>query len=373
MSSTVNQSTWEMINATSYEVQESAKAQKQGQARIAQSNHSQGKQKVAKDVIIPSAGDELGGKIGKGSKGEAKPQIPTPKAKFAGLKGDDVDESGEPQNGKTLGLIAIIGEVMALQAKSNSNFWSTLWKQAFQSMTMEVKFAPIIGDAIKSAYTAQSEATQADANMSKEDGIISLVMFGGSMLMAGVSEFSSEAEADNDLKTEDETALENGGGEGTDPEGGIEMDSLNEEEQSAQQTENDVNRTVNREESSWKSRAKRYLKFVKDVGGRSQTKLGNILGKGMQYAMGADMLSRGITGYFVDSKYKSQMAAKQGEEGQAQALSKEAEQYAQFYGQSFSRSDSMAQGTQQNLDYAMNILKSAADTITQTVTSMFRG
>lgn len=98
----------------------------------------------------------------------------------------------------------------------------------------------------------------------------------------------------------------------------------------------------------------------------------SILLKVAQAGQTMQMLAHGSTS-IVESQYQSKQAEKQQEEGQAQALNKESEQYAQFYGQSFSRSEDLRQGGQQNIDYAMNILKSAVDTITQTVTSMFRG
>jgi hypothetical protein len=374
MSNAINQATWEIINSTSYEIEENAKAQKRGQARIAEANHSQGRQQVAKDLILPSAGDGQTETIAKG-KGDVKPNLPVPKKTFAGLTEDDGDDDGSLENGKTLGLIAIIGEVMALQAKTNSNFWSTLWKQASESMMMEVKFAPIIGSAIKSAYTAQSQATMAQANMAKEDGMINLFMFGGSMLFGVISEANDAAGAGEDANLEDETKnTENDAptSPNSQEDEGIEQE-LDSEGRATNTEEQQVNRESNREESTWKNRLKRTSKFIKDVGSRSYQRLGGALGKGMQYAMGAQMLSQGITGWFVDSKYKAQQADKEQEEGQAQALSKEAEQYSQFYGQAFSRSDTLTQGVQQNIDYAMNILKSAADTITSTVTSMFRG
>lgn len=374
MSNSINQATWDIINSTNYEIQENAKAQKRGQARIAEANHAQGRQQVARDLILPSAGDGQTETIAKG-KGDVKPNLPVPKKTFAGLTGDDGDEDGGFESGKTLGLIAIIGEVMALQAKTNSNFWGTLWKQASASMQMEVKFAPIIGSAIQSAYTAQSQATMAQANMAKEDGIINLFMFGGSMAMGILSEATDTAGAGEDSNLEDETknAENKAPTSPNSDEDGTEMQELNSEGRATNTEEQQVNRESNREKSTWKNRLKRTGKFIKDVGSRSYQKLGTGLGKGMQYAMGAQTLSQGITGWFVDSKYKAEQADKEQQEGQAQALSKEAEQYSQFYGQSFSRSDTLTQGVQQNIDYAMNILKSAADTITSTVTSMFRG
>ena len=84
-------------------------------------------------------------------------------------------------------------------------------------------------------------------------------------------------------------------------------------------------------------------------------------------------LSQGIQGAFVDSSYKSDIASCQKQQGQYDAVSKEIEQITQYYNQNTSRYEDLRGAAQQNLDYAMNIFKSASDTLTQTTNSMFRG
>lgn len=356
MSSSIDNQISQSIRSVNHQIQQEEIAQKRGQQLIAESHHARGKFQIAKDSVLPSSGDN-GNELASFKKsGQAKPQLPSATRSFTGFRGAS---GSEDEGSDNLGLIAIIGEVMALQAKSNSNFWSTMWKQTSESMQMEVKFAPVIGQAVRNAYTAQSLATTAQATESHADGLINLVMFGGAMVMATVMEFKGNGPNEEKLPDQPNTNVQNE----TD---NADNNELGEENQ-------DARRLVNNQESNWKTRGKGILKWLKGVGEAGQKRIIGIFGKGMQSAMAFETLTKGVTGYWVDSKYKAVQAKEQALEGQAQALSKESEQYSQFYGQSFSRSDQMTNAGQQNIDYAMNILKSAADTITGTVTAMFRG
>src|SRR5690625_1593511 len=127
MSREINQANWEIINIVNHEIKENDTAQKQ----VAQANYAYEKQKLAKDTLLTTAED---GQVEKVSTAETdlKPKLPPSKSTFAGLKGDDVDKNGNSQPRKTICLMAVIGEVMIQQSKSNSNYWSTLWKQASQ-------------------------------------------------------------------------------------------------------------------------------------------------------------------------------------------------------------------------------------------------
>lgn len=357
MSSTIDNQISQSIRSVNHQIRQEEISQKRGQELIAESHQAQGKLQLAKDIVIPSSGDNEN-ELASLKKGvQTKPRLSSPTRPFTGFRGAS---GNEDEGNETLGLIAIIGEVMALQAKSNSNFWSTMWKQTSESMQMEVKFAPIIGQAITNAYTAQSLATTAQATQSHEDGLINLVMFGGAILMAGVMEFKGGGSNEEKLPDQNETIAIN------------ETDNAELGDQNLE-GDNNARRLVNNQEPAWKTRGKRILSFLKDIGKSGQKRMIGIFGKAMQSAMAFEMATKGITGYWVDSKYQGEQAKQQALEGQAQALSKESEQYSQFYGQSFSRSDQMTNAGQQNIDYAMNILKSAADTITGTVTAMFRG
>ncbi|MCH9626868.1 MAG: hypothetical protein S4CHLAM2_04990 [Chlamydiales bacterium] len=357
MSSTIN-------NQISETVRHHAQAEKRGQERIAHAHRTAAKGKVGKDYVLPSTGDT---KPVLPKKGETKPKLPTPKTPFSGLKGDDQGEEG-----KTMGLIAIIGEVMALQAKSNSNFWSTMWKQASTSMMMQVKFAPVIAKAIKCSYEAQAQSTQAQATSARLTGTINLVMFGATVVIGtymGLRDETGESgPSQNDAKATEETAQA-----GADAQS-AELEESGNNEKIAEQRQNDelADEVRAQETNGKKAQIKGAFKKMQEIGGKGPKLLSTILTKFSHVSSGMTMLANGGSS-LVDAQYKSIQSEKQEEEGQAQALNKESEQYAQFYGQSFSRSEDLRQGGQQNIDYAMNILKSSVDTITQTITSMFRG
>jgi hypothetical protein len=353
--SITNQTTWMLIDEVNYSNGRAQVSQKQGEARVAEENSStvtvESLQKFEKDVLVPSNADKGNGILDAESSGGApsKAPLPSPKQNWSAFQGSG---AGEP------GLISIIGTVLALQSKTNSNFWSTLWQQASKSMMMEVQFAPIIGNAIRAQYDAEAAATKSQADQAAQEGIISMVMFGTAVLMAGYMEWNDEASPGNkgeDVESEVETKAKMNGATQT------------------EQTDLETNKLINNQDESNLDRLKRYWNNFQSKFSKGQARFTSLLGKGIQTTTMMSMASDGITKYFVTSKHQAEQAMYQAQQGGCQALSQEAQQYSQFYGQDFSREEDLRQGTSQNIDYAMNILKSAADSITQTVTSMFRG
>lgn len=344
MGNSIEGQTRQTIEGVNASINEEHQALKKEKAKISQEYLVANK----KDVVIPAC-PQSKTKAGK-KQGNTKPKLPGTTTSWNGLQNQDEDEPS---------LIAIMGKVLALQAKTNSRFWSTLWKQASDSMMMEVKFAPIIGGAIEAQYTAESNATKAQASQSKEDGIVNLSMFGVSMAVAGFMEYKDptmDTSNSPDIETQQEGTINN-----------------SETQNNMTQNETNMDKQINNENPKNRNRVERLFGKAKDKLSLGQKRLTGFLGKGMQASMSFSMASQGINGWFIDSKYQGQMAMYQGKQGQAAALSKEGEQYAQFYGQAFSRDEDLRQGSGQNIDFAMNTLKSAADSITQTVTSMFRG
>lgn len=363
MSTSIANQTWEMINSVNDAINQGERSQKQGEARIAEQNSASASrltdlQQVEKDVILPSNAKEGIGNTTSQAGVPSKPQLPNPNPGFNWGAFSGVGQ-------REVGLIAIIGDVLCQQARMNTKYWSTLWKQASESMQMEVDFAPLIADSIKSAYTAQSMATQAQANQSKEDGIINLTMFSGAMLMSVYAEATDEENPLN--KPNDESAVTNE----TDAE-----PVEGEEEELNEQESNLIEESIDKSGESgvsFKDRMTKLFSEGKDKYTIGQRRLASFLDRGMKSTMMMSMLSQGLTGYFVDSKYQGQQSVYQGQEGQCQALSKLGEQYSQYYGQSFSRTEDLRQGVSQNFDYLLNILKGVADSVSQTVESMFRG
>jgi len=356
MSSSVTNQTWILIDAASQK--QRSNTPKQGEERVAQANSSSATvadlQQFEKDVLIPASAYKGMGMLAARSPSGApsKPQLPYPRFSWNGFQGTDANQPG---------LISIIGTVMALQAKTNSNFWSSLWKQASQSMMMEVKFAPIIGDAIRSQYEAEAAATRSQAEQAKQEGIASIMAFSGGVLMAGYMEYNDEASPG---KSGDEVEQEN---ETKQP------GSSQTNQTQTSKTDADIDKMINKQEETWQERAKRVGGKIKSGLTKGQKRFSSLIGKALQTTTMANMLSDGITKVGITSKYQAQQAMYQAEQGACQALSQEAQQYSQFYGQDFSREEDLRQGVSQNIDYAMNILKSAADSITQTITSLFRG
>lgn len=356
MTGSVISQSWAMIDDTNRAIRREQSRHKEGSERIAEENSStknvSGLQQLEKDVVLRADPNtkQLAVNATK-TGGSDKPALPDPEIDWNALQGV----------GHGPGLISIIGAVLCLQAKSNSNFWSTLWKQASQSMMMEVKFAPIIGNAIKSQYDAQSAATQSQSDQAKNEGGISLAMFGVGCAMAAYSEFKDPEnplnQDEDSITSKDETMTPKTDAEAT----------------ATERTNQQTDKLVSENDKSWADRAKRVGKWILDKGKAGQKRFSNLLTKGSQQIMMMQMLSDGTTKFFVTSKYQAQQALYQSQEGGSAAVSKEAEQYSQFYGQDFSRSEDLRQGSQQLLDYGMNILKSTADSITQTSTSMFRG
>lgn len=247
-------------------------------------------------------------------------------------------------NNDTPSIIAIIGQVLALQAKTNSNFWSTIWQQASKSMQMSVELAPIIGNAVKQNWNNQAAATEKEASIAKAEGISS-IMAGVTAVVGGTAaSFKEEPPLQDVGATNTTKALGQPAAQG-----------LTSQEQTLTQ----------------KAQA------VKD--GASGTALSggqralSIVDRTVKYAQTATAMSGAITQVTSTAPKKAAIAKDQRNVGAADSLSKVSEQYAQYYSQDFSRNEDLRQGTQQNIDYAMNLLKSASDSVTQVIVSMFRG
>ncbi len=90
--------------------------------------------------------------------------------------------------------------------------------------------------------------------------------------------------------------------------------------------------------------------------------------KGFQVAAGMGVMADGICGVAYDAPARKDIAAAQRNVGSQEAFSKQGEMIAQFHNQAFNRAEDLRQGAQQQqIDTPMNVLKSAADTITQAV------
>lgn len=349
MSNTIDQQTWQLSESLSLSVLEQQKADRRHSEQVVENKHLARLQKHEKDVVLPVDPQDKK-TVRAGKKGfEEKPKLPSPLLAFNGFGDQDDDQEG---------LISIIGKVLALQAKTNSNFWSIAWKQASESMMMSVKFAPIIADAIKGAAAAQAAGTLQDASQTWFAGVANLAGFGGSIVLGTFMEVKDpEAEF---KKPDPDNAFEVEGSKHAAVEAEAEQPSV------MQKLDDMVNKTT----------PGKFCKRTVKAGWKGINKLQKLLtgaaSKSLQASQQISMLVQGSTSLQASS-CMTEKARQEALAGQKQAVSKEAEQYAQFYGQSFNRQEDLRSGSSQNIDYAMNIMKSAADSITQTVTSMFRG
>jgi hypothetical protein len=260
-------------------------------------------------------------------------------------------------------LIALIGKVLALQAKSNSQYWSTLWKQGTTSMNQAVALAPMIYHQVTQSYNTQADQTRLEASSAKYQAIAKGVTAG---LMIGIGAMSAYSLSNEEPKnpasqfknqTEDDDDITGAGSK--------ENSALNDDVRAIQDANNSTD-----EEPKITDKASRSInqgRFLKGLG---------FLFKALEKAQGGIQLVNALGGAAesaIDSHFKSKIADKQQLVGQFEATSKELEQYSQYYNQSFQRSEDLRGGSQNNIDTAMQILKSIADTLTQTTQSMFRG
>lgn len=259
-------------------------------------------------------------------------------------------------------LIAIIGLALTLQAKENSQFWSSMWQQATMSMNTAVGFAPQIYHNIVAKYTGQSDQLKAQADSSFYQGMVQVAAGATLIVLGGMEGYKVANEpSEPSAKLVDETA------EGT---GAAAENEANGLEGAAEDVENDM---VNEENQlSTTERLGRKLSGLKSVGGK---KIGSILKVLDRVSRKSQMISifTEIPNKFIDNNYKGVESSALMASGQADANAQQMEQYAQYFNQNFNRSEDLRGGSQNNIDTAMQILKSISDTMTQTTQAMFRG
>lgn len=356
MSSYIENQMQQSLDSVSYQIRESEKTQSQNQRKIAEAQPSAKKQAIVKDVVSPAQASK-NKSPSKGSNSSQTPSLPGPSRNW-----------GEGPNDQQTGLIAIIGAVMALQARTQSRFWSTMFNTSFKSMMMQVKFAPIIAQAIKQSAEDNANATKAEATKELWTGITSLGMFALTVGAAGFMDMPDDTPKETNTNVPSEKMNTETEEKSEDEALGAKAKPTDQQEQLTK-TEQEVSKSINNS-GKFADRAKRMFEMIKKSG--STQKMGKFLAKVAHFSNVTQMMSAGTT-QMIGWSYDTKKAAFQKSAGIQDALSKECEQYAQFYGTANSRETDLGSQAGQNIDYIMNILKSASDTITQTVTSMFRG
>lgn len=339
-------------------------------------------------------------------------------------------------------IISLMAKAMNIQAKANSDYWKNLWDQGSKNMDMQLKFAPLIAQATKSAYDEQKQATLEEAGKEHETCIIMGVAAGATLAHGwynaiktpkdkeetlGISKDLETDVADAEKKLE---AAETKVAAAQEKVDSIDANTPNEEAikrrgdlamakkerdiassykdacvavRDADQISNEApkaNATAEEEKvfAAKKAEAEKAAGKAKDdfialakregvednipkawkTWGRFKNaagKVGNVLTKGMVeslelsrlHQMWAQSAQAGVAG-----NHDGHKAIHQGNEGGYQATVKMSESLTQFFHQLFQRHEELRGNTQQLIDYAMNILKSSVDTITQTQISLFR-
>lgn len=292
-----------------------------------------------KDIILPAAPNE---------------ELYSSKAPKKALQAPASDlaspQDGDLGTGEGTSVIALIGTVLALQAKINSNYWSTLWKQASDSMALSVEIAPILAQNVKDNWDSQAAATREEGSIARGAGIASVTAGTAAIAMGGWQAVSSIREEMAEVNAA-KTPLEG--------------------ETSPQATEAVQNLKENDQNLSGK--LTRSGKAGIGIGKAVMKGLGKGLEKTLTTAQASVAFANGMNQLTVEAPGKKKIAKHQEAAGAADAQAKMNEQYTSYYDKDFSRTNEMNQGTSQNIDYAMNILKSLSDSLTQVVVSMFRG
>lgn len=308
--------------------------------------------RLQEDHLLPSSDDGLDQLLSAQSNKLNKPKMPVPTNSFgAQTKGEREDN---------LSIIAILAQVLVLQAKTNSQVWKVLWKQSGEYMNMSLNMAQTQATATKFQAEQQSQATKAQADMSKQDGIVDLTFFG---LSVGAGFLDPEAggakEADKPIEPGDEGQTMGR----MDPQAAGSdalQDAVNDEMKNVGEQAEKSGATALKKLASWAKKGSNVLRDgMKYLRG------------GIQYAQLFQMAGGAIKGLTIDGPQLSKKAEHEQKAGQFGATAQIAQGYSEYSSQSFSRTEEVRQGSNQNLEYAMNVYKSASDAVTQAISSMF--
>lgn len=277
-----------------------------------------------------------------------KPQLPAPFIEY-----QLIDQAlGHEQE---VSLISILAAVLVMQATMSSNFWETLFNEASQQMEASIKLAPVIASAVQKGWDEQAAISENEAHSALAEGIVNIAAFAASSLMGAMA--PGEAGATSAADEAAETTV-------TETEEGMELTDMSQGVKEADATVQDgtgaatskVSKAVSATKTAWKN-ANLVMKAIV---------------RGQGYAQMFGMLAQGING-ITTYIYKVKIARDQKLVGQWQALEKTLEGYSQYYSQGFSRTDNLTQGSEKNIQSAMDILNQIASGITQAVSSGFRG
>lgn len=256
-------------------------------------------------------------------------------------------------------LMAIINEVLILQAKESSLTWSIMYKQASMSMLQAVTFAPLIYNAVNQKYQNQANDLEVQAKSSKTQGMMQCFAAAGMVVMGAMEGFnlSNETPKKPIAQLEDETAAaKTSASTETNNIESLTKDTTQQQEEKVSTTEA-IKRKL---QTAWGG-GKDNLKFLLET-------MNRVAQKSQMTGIISDLSTK-----LVDNHYKLQELPFIKLQGQYDAASQEMQQYAQYFTESFNRAEDFRSGSQNFIDSSMQMDKSMIDTITSTVQSEFRG
>ncbi len=332
---------------------------------------------VEPQTILPSA------------EGSKKPQLPMSLEQITNV------EEASIKSAKGINLIAIMANVMILQAKCNQDFFSSLWQEASAAMNMEAQLAPVVAKATLESGLAQANATRAQAAQSLASGITNLAVFGGTVLVGGLltaaepiedkaaggvtkalQQTGEDSNVDEDVgETGDDEMIPDETSPTSTPTGPTSDDEVPESEPTERKPQDaksqpgkDAAKTQDEATTESGSNVLNKLKS----GAKAGTRLFRTMQNVMNYGMMGNMIAQGITGV-TGSVYQSRQAYYEQLGAEWKAVSEMANVQVQIMGQAFGRAEGMSQQAQQNINTALQVLEGIVQTITQTVNGGFQG
>lgn len=351
LNSTINQ-TWSFVEEINRSITNENRLIEESQERSAQPSKSGSRvarlQKVEQDVIVAKEGvPAKAPALQAPSSGQVIP-LAAPAQPWNAFRNQD--------DHQTMGLIAIMAEVLSMQIRASSNFYSVLFQQSTEEMITNVKYVSITAEAVKKAYDNQSMATKTQSEITKTEGQAMFFAFFGTLAVStGMEYFDPEVNVNKDKITFEndkppEQLADNDG-----------MKELNENAKEMTKDDQSVKGNVKKTGST-------VLEKLKSVA-KKGTKA---LMKGMMAAQAAGQGADATTKAWILPGKQNAVALYQKTEGEYQALSKESEGFGQFYSQSSNQSWQMVQGAEQNINSTVSILTQAGNTLGQASQRIFQ-
>ena len=297
------------------------------------------------DSLLPSKENEA--KIKQKSDELAKPKMPAPTRAFGSSQGLDND---------TPNVMAIIARVLIMIANVQVKGWKTFWQMGNQNINTSLQMSQAESQNTELQYQNQASATKTDATRSGKDGMMQIATFAMCGVAGAVLGYS-ESEAEKAAPSDESVQLTSAGNDAA----STSRVAAEGEEQLESTTQNSSKLNFDNVKSGLSKASSQVQKFV-----------GYWFGRGWQAAQMISPGMQGMQALTVDKPLLTKKAVFEGEMGKYAAAATLARGYSEYNNQIFNRTEDVRQGSSQNVDYAMNVYKSASDAMTQAVSAMTR-